>query len=90
MVFFERGSSSEDDSSLLLPDFLFLGVGFFSAFLFGAFLELAFFVGAFFALDGAVLPPFFFDLGSYIDKNPNCLCDITYVIKICTLLPARC
>jgi hypothetical protein len=73
LAFFERGSSSEDDSSLLLPDFLFLGAGFFSGFLVGAFLELTFFVGVFFALDGAVLPPFFFDLGSCNDQNADCL-----------------
>jgi hypothetical protein len=88
LVFFERGSSSEEDSSLLLPDFLFLGAGFFSAFLFGGFLELTFFVGAFFALDAVVLLPFFLDLGSYIKHNTNFLCDITNVIRIFTPLPA--
>jgi hypothetical protein len=71
-VFFERGSSSDEESSLLLPDFLFLGAGLFSVFLFGGFLVLAFFVGAFFAFADVVLPPFFLDLGSYVNKKPTC------------------
>jgi hypothetical protein len=70
-VFFERGSSSDEESSLLLLDFLFLGAGFFSAFLFGIFFVLAFFVGAFFAF-AVVLPPFFLDFGSYINQKPTC------------------
>jgi hypothetical protein len=70
-AFFERGSSSDEESSLLLPDFLFLGAGFFSAFLFGVFLVPAFFVGAFFAFAAVVLPPFFLDFGSYINQKPT-------------------
>lgn len=88
LAFFERGSSSEDDSSLLLPDFLFLGAGFFSAFLFGVFLELTFFVGAFFALDVVLLPLFFLDLGSYINQSVNSLY-ITNFIRIFTLPAAN-
>jgi hypothetical protein len=48
----------------LLPDFLFLGAGFFSAFLFWVFLAVTFFVVAFFAFVAVVLPRFFLDLGS--------------------------
>lgn len=63
-VFFERGSSSDEESSLLLPDFLFLGASFFSAFLLGVFLAVTFFVVGFFAFAVVVLPRFFLDLGS--------------------------
>jgi hypothetical protein len=70
-VFFDRGSSSDEESLLLLPDFLFFGAGLFSFFLFGGFLVPAFFVGAFFAFAVAVLPPFFLDLGSYVNQTTN-------------------